>query len=165
MAEDNQTGTTLNIYSSLSSRVFWIISFISSAILIYFFCFIVDSDSRFGMEWYKEPKSFFYDENENFMAGVTEYFQVFILWIGFSNHLYRLLMEIRRGLTSVPIPMHPIFDRPNTPLVSGKVMFMLYFTMFAAFLFGLNHWLGAGMALGLIGFLSTPMNYVKDWVN
>ena len=157
---------TLNIYSPITIRKYWIVSFILSSILIYFFCFIVDSDSRFGIEWYKEPKSFFYDENKNIMAGWTEFLQVFILWIGFSNHLYRLMMEIRRGLTSVPIPIHPLFKRPDFPTVGGKWMFILYSTAFATFLFFDGpHWLGFGMALGLIGFFTTPLQYVVNWVN
>ena len=69
-------------------------------------------------------------------------------------------------LTSIPIPIHPEFERPDTPTVSGKYVFILYFTVFAMFIFGAGpHWLGFGMALGLIGFFTTPLQYVVNWVN
>ena len=157
-----------HIYNSGTSRKYWIVSFILSAILIYCFCFIEGFPYR--LDWYEEPRSFFYDDNKNFMAGVGEYIEVLLLWVGFSNHLYRLILEIRRAFTSVPYPTwnDPIvIKRINTdkPIVDTKTMFATYFFFLCMMVLYGEHWLKIGMGLGLIGFITTPINYVDKWVN
>ena len=164
-------------YFYRSSKIWWLISFILSLFLLIFFFFILSEKSHFGLFWTREPKSFFYDENHNLMATASEYIGAIFIYLCFTNHIYRILLEIRRLITSKEILLFDVTLRDGTKytddsqIKSFKFMSLptriFYLSILGTFLYyGQSaHWLSIGWVLGLFGFYTLPNCYVFRWVN